>query len=73
MPVRRTIVVRKDDILVVNGMELDGAILKEIVSPSKRLLWAFVKNGDDVRPVCYSEDRVIWLSEEDLEHQPQEA
>jgi ABC-type Zn uptake system ZnuABC Zn-binding protein ZnuA len=62
MPVRRTIVVRKDDILVVNGMELDGAILKEIVSPSKRLLWAFVKNGDDCRPICFSEDQCIWLT-----------
>ena len=38
-----------------------GDVLRSIVDPSRRLLWAFVKQGNDVRPVCYSEDKVIWL------------
>lgn len=64
---RRRIVVRKDDMLIVNGIELDGAILKEIVSPSKRLLWAFVRNANgDVQPHAVSEEHCIWLLESDL-------
>ena len=58
---KRRIIVRRDDLLIVNGMELDGDVLRSIVDPSRRLLWAFVKQGNDVRPVCYSEDKVIWL------------
>ena len=63
---RRRIVVRKDDVLIVNGMELDGEVLRSIVDPDKRLLWAFVREGGDTRPVAYAEDRVIWLTDEDL-------
>ena len=64
---RRRVAVRTNDILVVNGYELDAAILADIVTPNKRLLWAFVENTDgSIQPVAYSEDRVIWLSKEDL-------
>ncbi len=64
---RRRIVVRKDDVLVVNGVDLDGEILKEIVSPSKRLLWAFVKNENgDVQPIPFSEEQCVWLQDSDL-------
>jgi hypothetical protein len=59
--VKRRIVVSADDLLVVNGMELDGEILKAIVQPDKRVLWAFVRKGGDVRPVAYTEQQVIWL------------
>jgi len=64
--VRRRIVVRKDDVLVVNGLALDGEVLKDMMDPSKRLLWAFVREDGDVRPVAYAEDRVIWLQDDDL-------
>lgn len=62
----RRIVVRKDDVLIINGMELDGEVLKSIVDPSKRLLWAFQREGSDIRPVCFSEDHCVWLLESDL-------
>jgi ABC-type Zn uptake system ZnuABC Zn-binding protein ZnuA len=62
----RTLVIRSDDVLIVNGYELDGEVLKAIVSPDKRLLWAFIKKDHDIRPVAYSEDKVIWLTDEDL-------
>jgi len=64
--VRRRIVVRKDDVLVVNGLALDGEVLKDMMDPSKRLLWAFVRKDGDVQPCAYAEDRVIWLQDEDL-------
>lgn len=65
---RRRIVVRKSDILVINGYEVDASVLTGMVDPEKRILWAFVRadNGVDVQPVAYSEERVIWLTEEDL-------
>lgn len=62
---KRHIVVRADDLLIVNGMILDGEVLKAIVNPEKRLLWGFVKHGPDIRPVCYSEEKVIWLDREE--------
>ena len=64
--VRRRLVIHKDDVLVINNMELDAAILREIVSPSKRVLWAFVKQDGDIKPVCYSEAEVIWLTEHEV-------
>jgi hypothetical protein len=64
---RRRVAIRTGDLLVLNGFEIDAAILSDIVNPDKRLLWAFVRGGDDtIRPVAYTEDRVIWLAEEDL-------
>jgi hypothetical protein len=65
-PARWRLIVSKNDILVINGMELDAAILREIVSPSKRVLWAFVKQGGDIKPRCYSEDEVIWLTSDEV-------
>lgn len=62
---KRHIVVRADDLLIVNGMILDGEVLKAIVNPEKRLLWGFVKHGPDIRLVCYSEEKVIWLGREE--------
>ena len=64
--VRRRIVVRKDDVLVVNGLVLDGEVLKDMMDPSKRLLWAFVREDGDVRPCAYDETKVIWIQSEDL-------
>lgn len=63
----RRIVVRKTDVLVVNGVELDGEVLRSIVDPERRMLWSFAKreNGD-VIPTCFSEEQCIWLTEGDL-------
>ena len=68
MAVRRRLTITRDDVLVLNGFELDASTLIDITKPDKRLLWAFVKSedGTDIRPVAYSEDRVIWLTSEDL-------
>jgi len=63
---RRRIVVQKDDVLIIGGVEIDAEILREIVNPTKRLLWAFVKKDGDVMPVAYSEAQCIWLSDDDL-------
>jgi hypothetical protein len=73
MSAGRRITVRKDDVLVINGLELDVATLREMLSAKRRVLWAFVRQGGDVRPVCYDETRVIWLTEEDLERSPNEV
>ena len=66
MPGRR-IIVRKDDMLVFKGYEIDAEVLRAIVNPDVRALWAFVKRGSQIQPVAYAEDRVIWLSEEDVD------
>ncbi len=65
-PVRRRLVIHKDDVLCIGNMELDAAILREIVTPSKRVLWAFVKQGGDIKPRCYGENEVIWLTEAEV-------
>ena len=62
----RTLVIRSNDTLVFKGYEIDADILDAIVNPDKRLLWAFIKKDHDIRPVAYSEDKVIWLTDEDL-------
>ena len=69
--VRRRIVVRGDDVLIVEGVEIYADVLKAIVDPDKRLLWTFVREADGsaIRPVAYSEERVIWLQDDDLHRQ----
>ena len=62
----RRVVVRSTDTLVLGKYEVSADILREVVTPGKRVLWAFVGDGANLRPVAYSEDRVIWLSDEDL-------
>jgi hypothetical protein len=51
---------------VFKGYAIDANILDAIVNPEARLLWAFIKKDHDIRPVPYSEDKVIWLTDEDL-------
>lgn len=63
----RRLVVQSDDVLVVGGLELDAGVLRAMLKTNKRLLWAFLREGDDVRPVAYSEAQVIWLTDKDLE------
>jgi hypothetical protein len=56
-----------NDILVYKGMDIDAEVLDSLLSANKRVLWAFVKNGEgDVRAVPYSEDQCIWMSESDI-------
>ena len=62
----RRIAVRKDDVLVFKGFEIDAEVLRAIVNPDVRVLWAFVKRGVQIQPVAYAEDRVIWLTEEEV-------
>ena len=38
-----------------------------MLEPGKRLLWAFIHEGGDVRPAAYSEDQCIWLEPADLD------
>lgn len=64
---RRKIVVRKSDVLVVNGYEITGEILRIFMDPTPRVLWAFIRNKGRVMPVPYDEGKVIWLTESDLE------
>lgn len=63
---KRRLVVRKDDILVIDGLEIEASILCAMLEPGKRLLWAFIHEGGDVRPAAYSEDQCIWLEPADL-------
>jgi hypothetical protein len=64
---KRRLVVRKDDILVIDGLEIEASILCTMLEPGKRLLWAFIHEGGDVRPAAYSEDQCIWLEPADLD------
>jgi hypothetical protein len=68
MAAKRRIIAHRDDVLVLNGFEVDASVLIDITKPGRRLLWAFVQSEDGARicPVAYSEDRVIWLTAEDL-------
>jgi hypothetical protein len=63
---KRRLVVRKDDILVIDGLEIEASILGTMLEPGKRLLWAFIHEGGDVKPAAYSEDQCIWLEPADL-------
>ena len=75
MVAKRRLIVHADDVLVLNGFEVDADVLIEITKPGKRLLWAFTKSedGTEIHPVAYSEDRVIWLTDEDLVRPRSEA
>jgi hypothetical protein len=71
--VRRRVVLGRNDVVFHRGMEIDTNILDAVLSSDKRVLWAFVKNGDgNVMAVPYSEDHVIWLTEDDL-HRPKDV
>ena len=68
MAEKRKLTVRRDDVLVLNGFEIDADVLTEIVKPNRRMLWAFVQSDDGLRiqPTPFTEDKVIWLLESDL-------
>ena len=68
MAEKRKLTVRRDDVLVLNGFEIDADVLLEITKPNQRMLWAFVQSEDGTRiqPTPFTEDKVIWLTEEDL-------
>jgi hypothetical protein len=67
---RRRVEVFKDDLLIFRDTEIDAGILDCIINPTgkRRALWAFIKNDEgDIRPVCYTEDKVVWLQDSDLQ------
>jgi hypothetical protein len=66
---RRRIIIRDDDVLVVGGFEMDAAVLKAMLDINRRLLWTFVhsEDGESVQPIAISEERCIWLQDSDLE------
>ena len=68
MAEKRKLTVRRDDVLVLGGFEVDADVLTEIVKPNRRMLWAFVQSDDGLRiqPTPFTEDKVIWLLESDL-------
>lgn len=72
MALRRRVLLRSTDVLVYRGMEIDRDVLDAVLSTNKRLLWAFIRNGKDVRAIPYDESRVIWLAESDVQ-QPDEV
>lgn len=55
-----------DEVLVYKGLEINRAVLNAIVDTNKRLLWAFVRKGADLRAVPYTEAEVIWMAESDV-------
>lgn len=62
------IVLRSNDTLIYRGKALDHEVLDAVLSTNKRLLWAFVRSEEgDIMAVPYSEDRVIWLAESDVQ------
>ena len=71
----RRLIVRDGDVLVLGGWELPVTVLRAVIEPSCRLLWAFVKSeqGSAIQPVAYDEERVIWLEEGDIERAPDEV
>ena len=68
VPVKgRRIKVQQNDQFEVAGFVIDAEILAPMLDPSVRCLWAFVHDGaGKVQPVPYTEERVIWLQEDDL-------
>lgn len=57
-----------NDVLIYKGKEIGMDILDAILDTNKRLLWAFVQGSyGDVQAVAYSEERVIWMSESDVQ------
>ena len=74
MAEKRRLVVRRDDVLVLNGFEIDASVLTEVTKPNRRMLWAFVQSEDGTRiqPTPFTEDKIIWLLEEDLVRQDSE-
>jgi hypothetical protein len=63
---QRRVELKAMDVLVYKGMELDRGVLDAIMETNSRLLWAFMRDGDTVRAVPYSEDQVIWMAESDI-------
>lgn len=62
------IVLRSSDTLIYRGKALDKEVLDAVLSTNQRLLWAFVRsNNGDIMAVPYSEDRIIWLAESDVQ------
>jgi hypothetical protein len=62
----RRIAAHAADTIVIGQYEIDVDVLEQVLSPNNRVLWAFIERDGCVRPVAYTEDRIIWLTDEDL-------
>jgi hypothetical protein len=58
--------VRSADTIIIGNYEVDASTLEQVLDPRNRVLWAFIERDGKVQPVAYVEDRVIWLTDEDL-------
>lgn len=59
---------RKEDVIVLGGVELHCDTLRAMIDPEARLLWGFVRNDlGDIMAVPYTENQLIWLDDKDLE------
>ena len=59
--------VNPGDTVVLNGVEIGTDVLDVILNPDARLLWAFLHRNGLITPVCYSEEKVIWIDASDNE------
>jgi hypothetical protein len=58
--------VRAADTILIGTYEVDAGTLEQVLNPKNRVLWAFIERDGCVQPVAYTEDRVLWLTDEDL-------
>ena len=67
MSEKRRVELKRDEVLVHRGQEIDVDVLDAIVDTRHRLLWAFVKGAaGDIRAVSFSESQCIWMTEDDV-------
>lgn len=62
----RRIEIGEGDVLVYKGMEFDQGVLDAVLSPGKRVLWAFLSRGENIMAVPFDESRCIWLEPSDV-------
>ena len=61
----RRIEVWKGDTIVIGDYSVSADVLEAILTPSARLLWAFLEKDGRIQPVAFDESKVIWLEDSD--------
>lgn len=57
-------------IIELDGVRISANVLREIVNPDRRVLFRFVREGEVIRTVVYSEADVVWFDKtEDMTDQ----
>ena len=59
-------------IIEIDGVSISAAVLREIVNPDRRLLFRFVRKGNQISAAALDESQVIWLDKEDTDGQTAE-